>query len=61
MAMIGFAVLPTGYFGGAVAAHVRAGRPLFTPILSGVYRGIVVRDGLWLRDPRIPAPIPLSA
>ena len=58
-AMLG-AILLTGYLGGAVATHVRVGSPLFTHTLFGVYLGIIVWGGLWLRDPRIRAFIPLT-
>ena len=57
-AMLG-AVLLTGYLGGAVATHVRVGSPLFSHVLFGVYLGIFVWGGLWLRDPRIRALMPL--
>jgi hypothetical protein len=53
------AILITGYLGGAVATHVRVGSPLFTHVLFGVYLGIFVWGGLWLRDPRIRALLPL--
>jgi len=53
------AILLTGYLGGAVATHVRVGDPLFTHTLFGVYIGIVVWGGLWFRDPRLRALIPL--
>ena len=53
------AILLTGYLGGAVAAHARLGDPLFTHVLFGVYVGIAVWGGLWLRDPRVRALIPL--
>jgi hypothetical protein len=59
-AMLG-AILLTAYLGGAVATHVRVGSPLFTHILFGVYLGIIVWGGLWLRDPRLRALIPLRA
>jgi hypothetical protein len=49
------AVLLTGYLGGAVAAHLRLGDPLFTHVLSGVYGGLLVWGGLYLRDPRVRA------
>jgi hypothetical protein len=49
------AILITAYLGGAVAAHVRVGSPLFSHILFGVYVGIALWAGLWLRDPRIRA------
>jgi len=58
-AMLG-ALLLTGYLGGAVATHVRVGSPLFTHVLFGVYLGVVVWGGLWLRDPKIRALIPLN-
>ena len=44
------AVLLTGYFGGAVATHVRMDNPLFTHILFTVYLGILAWGGLWLRN-----------
>ncbi len=54
------AILLTGYLGGAVASHARIGSPLFTHDLFGVYLGLFVWGGLWLRDPRIRALIPLT-
>jgi DoxX-like family len=54
------AILSTGYLGGAVASHARIGSPLFTHDLFGVYLGLFVWGGLWLRDPRIRALIPWS-
>ena len=44
------AILLTGYLGGAMASHVRIGSPLFTHILFGLYLGLMVWGGLWLRD-----------
>lgn len=49
------AILVTGYLGGAVAAHVRLGNPLFTHVLFGVYVGALLWGGLVLRDPRLRA------
>jgi hypothetical protein len=49
------AILITAYLGGAVATHVRVGSPLFSHSLFGVYVGIALWAGLWLRDPRIRA------
>ncbi|MBD2747444.1 DoxX family protein [Microvirga sp. BT688] len=49
------ALLITAYLGGAVATHVRVGSPLFSHSLFGVYMGIALWTGLWLRDPRIRA------
>jgi hypothetical protein len=54
------AIVLTGYLGGAVAAHARLGDPLFTHILFGVYLGLFVWGGLWFRDARLRALIPLA-
>jgi len=54
------AILLTGYLGGAVASHARLGDPLFTHDLFGVYMGVFVWGGLWMRDSRVRALIPLS-
>ena len=40
----------TGYLGGAMASHVRIGSPLLTHILFGLYLGLMLWGGLWLRD-----------
>jgi hypothetical protein len=53
------AVLLTGYMGGAVASHLRAGSPLFTHVLFGVYLALLVWGGLYLRDARVRALLPL--
>ena len=53
------AVLLSAYLGGAVATQLRAGSPLFTHVLFGVYLGVFVWSGLYLRDPRIRALLPL--
>jgi hypothetical protein len=55
------AILLTGYLGGAVATHVRVGSPLFSHILFGVYLGVFVWGGLWLRDPRLRALLPFTS
>ena len=55
------AILLTGYLGGAVATHMRVGSPLFTHVLFGVYLGILLWGGLYLRDPRLRALIPIRA
>jgi DoxX-like family len=50
------AILLTGYLGGATATHVRIGDPLFfIPVILGV----LVWGGLFLRDDRLRALIPL--
>lgn len=53
-ALIG-AVLETGYLGGAVAANVRIGNPLFSHTLFPVYFAALLWAGLWLRDGRVDA------
>jgi hypothetical protein len=50
------AVLVTGYLGGAVATHLRLLQPVFpTPAIVGALAWL----GLYLRDPRIRALLPL--
>jgi DoxX-like family len=44
------AILLTGYLGGAIASHVRIDSPLFSHTLFGLYLGLIVWGGLWLRD-----------
>jgi hypothetical protein len=53
------AVLFMGVFGGAVASHVRVGDPLLSHDLFGVYLGVVMWGGLWLRDPALRTVFPL--
>lgn len=53
------AILLTGYLGGAIATHVRVGSPLFSHILFGVYLGVLLWGGLYLRDMRLRALLPL--
>jgi len=54
------AILLTGYLGGAIYTHVRAGSPLFTHTLFGVYLGVLIWGGLWLRDDRVRALLPFA-
>lgn len=53
------AILLTGYLGGAIYVHVRADSPLFSHTLFGVYLGLIMWGGLWLRDPALRTLIPL--
>jgi hypothetical protein len=53
------AILLTGYLGGAIASHVRIGSPLFTHTLFGLYLGLMVWGGVWLRDKNLQSLIPL--
>ena len=55
------AILWTGYLGGAIATHVRAGSPLFSQVLFPVYVAALLWSGLWLRDERLRAVLPLRA
>jgi hypothetical protein len=55
------AILLTGYLGGAVATHVRVGDPLFSHALFPVYFAILVWGGLYLREERLHALIPLRS
>jgi hypothetical protein len=55
------AIVVTGYLGGSVATHVRVGSPLFTHDLFGVYLAVLLWGGLYLRDARLRALIPLRA
>jgi hypothetical protein len=49
------AILLTGYLGGATATHLRIGEPFFAPIVLGV----MVWGGLFFRDARLRALLPL--
>jgi hypothetical protein len=53
------AVLLTGYFGGAMAMHVRVENPLFSHVLFPVYLAVFVWGGLLLREPRLRSLLPL--
>jgi DoxX-like family len=55
------AILLTGYLGGAIASHLRLGDPIFTHTLFGLYLGLLAWGGLYLRDDRLRALIPLRA
>jgi hypothetical protein len=49
------AILLTGYLGGAILTHLRIGDPFFNPIIPGVLAWL----GLYLREPRLSALVPL--
>ena len=55
------AILLTGYLGGAVATNVRVSNPLFGYVLFPVYVGVLLWLGLFLRDVRLRALIPLRS
>jgi hypothetical protein len=54
------AILLTGYLGGAIYTHVRAGSPFLTHTLFGVYLGLLIWGGLWLRDDRVRTLLPFA-
>jgi hypothetical protein len=55
------ALLMTGYLGGAVATHVRISSPLVTHTLFPVYVALLLWGGLYLREPRLRALVPLRS
>lgn len=54
------AILLTGYWGGAIATHIRLDNPLFSHILMPVVLGILAWGALWLKDERVRNLIPLQ-
>ena len=55
------AILLTGYLGGAVASQLRVGLPLFSNVLAPVYIGVLIWGGLFLRDRRLRALLPVRS
>ena len=53
------AILMTGLLGGAIATHLGVGSPVFSHLLFGLYLGLLAWGGLYLRDPRLRALMPL--
>lgn len=53
------AILLTGYLGGAIASQLRIGEPWFSHILFGVYLGLFVWGGLYLRNDQLRAIFPI--
>jgi hypothetical protein len=49
------AILLTGYIGGAMLTHLRIGEPIFAHVVLG----LLVWLGLFLREPRLRALLPL--
>jgi hypothetical protein len=52
------ALLLTGYLGGAIATHVRAGSPLLSHTLFPIYVALLLWGGLYLRETRLRALVP---
>ena len=53
------AILLTGYLGGAVAAHLRVGNPIFETLIFPILVGALLWGGLLLIEPRLRALVPL--
>ena len=54
------AILLTGYLGGATAAQVRAGSPISETVFPIIF-GVLVWLGVYLREPRLRALVPLRS
>jgi hypothetical protein len=52
------AILMTGYLGGAIATHVRVGQ---FGVIPQIGLGVLVWLGLYLRDPRLRALVPIRS
>ena len=52
-------ILMMAILGGAITTHLRAGSPLPSHTLFGIYLGLLMWVALWLRDPRFRAVFPL--
>ena len=55
------AILLTGYLGGAIAIQLPTGNPFFGEVLFPVYIGVFLWGGIYLRDEKLRALIPLRA
>ena len=53
------AILVTGFLGGAICAHVRIGELGSPPELISLLLGVMTWGGLYARDPRVQALLPL--
>lgn len=54
------AILLTGYLGGAIMTHVRVDDPPFTIVFAALF-GVLTWLGVYLREPRLRALLPLRA
>ncbi len=54
------AILVTGFLGGAISAHLRIGELGSPPEVISLLLGAMTWGGLYLRDPRIRAVLPLT-
>jgi hypothetical protein len=55
------ALFLTGHLGGAIATHVRAGSPLASHTLFPIYVALLLWGGIYLREPRLRALLPLRS
>lgn len=53
------AILVAALMGGTAATHLLNGNPLFSHLLFGPYLAVFAWGGLWLRDARVRALIPI--
>lgn len=54
------AILVAGFLGGAICAHVRLGEVGSPPEIISLLLGLMAWGGLYLRDPRVRAILPLN-
>ena len=55
------AVLLTGYLGGAIVSQMRIGAPLLSTTLFPIYFAVLLWAGIYLREPRLRAIIPIRS
>lgn len=53
------AILTAALMGGTAAVHLINGNPLFSHLLFGPYLAVFAWGGLWLRDARVRALVPI--
>ena len=53
------AILLTGFLGGTIVAHMPRPEPFVPHIVIALLMGAIVWGGLWLREPRLRALVPL--
>ena len=54
------AILLTGYLGGAISIQMHAGNPMFETLFPGIF-GVLVWAGIFFRDSRLRAMIPMKS
>ena len=55
------AILLTGYLGGAIVVQMRIGAPLLSTTLFPIYLAVLLWAGIYLREPRLRALIPIRS